>query len=137
MTEENYRTVAALAKENLSEAWSEETYHNQLSNPNDLTLLACFDGEPAGFISVWCIMGEAEINNIAVSEKFRRKGIAKELFAAAERALPDAERWVLEVRESNANAISLYRKLGFEKAGIRKNFYCSPTENAIIMVKTH
>ena len=41
----------------------------------------------------------------------------------------------LEVRESNCNAISLYSKLGFEKVGLRKNYYKNPNENAVLMTK--
>ena len=41
----------------------------------------------------------------------------------------------LEVRESNAAAISLYSNFGFIKAGERKNYYSDPTENAVIMTK--
>lgn len=137
MTEENYKTVAAVAKDNLAEAWSEETYFRQLSNPNDYTYLAYLDGEPAGFLSLWYIAGEVEINNIAVSEKFRRKGIAKALFSAAHNDIPNGSSWFLEVRQSNTAAISLYEKMGFEQAGIRKNFYSEPTENALIMVKKY
>lgn len=44
-----------------------------------------------------------------------------------------AEKWYLEVRESNLGAISFYEKLGFERVGIRKNFYTAPTENAVLM----
>ena len=43
--------------------------------------------------------------------------------------------FTLEVRESNLAAISLYQKLGFVSAGIRKNFYDAPKENAVIMWK--
>ena len=32
-------------------------------------------------------------------------------------------------------SISLYGKLGFEKIGIRKNFYENPREDALIMTK--
>lgn len=135
MSEDNYKKVSVIAKENLAEAWSENTYYAQLSNLNDHTFLAYYDGEPAGFISIWCIMEEAEINNIAVNTKFRKKGIATALFAEAEKTLPEVQRWILEVRESNLNAISLYRKLGFVEAGMRKNFYSAPTENGIIMSK--
>jgi ribosomal-protein-alanine N-acetyltransferase len=39
----------------------------------------------------------------------------------------------LEVRCSNAAAISLYKRLGFESAGIRKDFYSKPKEDAVIM----
>ena len=43
------------------------------------------------------------------------------------------ERYTLEVRVSNKSALRLYKKLGFEIAGIRKNFYALPTEDAYIM----
>jgi ribosomal-protein-alanine N-acetyltransferase len=42
----------------------------------------------------------------------------------------------LEVRKSNLPAIKLYKKLGFVEAGIRKDFYTKPLEDAIIMWKT-
>lgn len=137
MTEGNYKTVAAIAKENLAEAWSAETYFKQISNPNDHTYLAFLDGEPAGFLSLWYVAGEVEINNIAVSEKFRRKGVAKALFSAACRDIPHEADWFLEVRQSNTAAIYLYESMGFEISGTRKNFYSYPTENALIMVKKH
>ena len=41
----------------------------------------------------------------------------------------------LEVRKSNEAAKRLYEKLGFEEAGIRKNFYEFPKEDAVIMWK--
>ena len=41
----------------------------------------------------------------------------------------------LEVRESNASAISLYEKLGFLTAGKRRDFYRDPRENALVMIK--
>ena len=43
------------------------------------------------------------------------------------------ERYTLEVRVSNEPAIRLYHRLGFEDAGIRKNFYEKPSEDALIM----
>jgi ribosomal-protein-alanine N-acetyltransferase len=46
-----------------------------------------------------------------------------------------ASSFTLEVRVSNASAIHLYEKLGFQSVGIRKNFYEKPTEDAMIMWK--
>jgi ribosomal-protein-alanine N-acetyltransferase len=43
-------------------------------------------------------------------------------------------RIVLEVRESNAGAIALYRHCGFERIGTRKGFYEFPKEDADIMM---
>lgn len=137
MTEENFVTAARLAAENLAEAWSEQTYFQQLSNPNDRTYIAYADGEPAGFLSVWYVLGELEINNIAVDKAFRRKGVAKALIGRMEEDLPEAVTCVLEVRESNTPARCLYESLGFEQVGVRKNFYSKPAENAVIMVKKY
>lgn len=128
----NAADYAKTAAEILPEAWSLETYLKQVDNPDDYSFLALCNSEAAGFISVWCVCGEAEINNIGVVDKFRRLGIAKALFDKAYNAAK-AEKWYLEVRSSNSAAISFYEKLGFEKVGLRKNFYTSPTENAILM----
>lgn len=132
LSEENVQLFSQTAAKILPEAWSFETYQKQLSNPDDISFLALCDGEAAGFISVWFVCGEAEINNIGVLEKFRRMGIAKALFDSAYNAAK-AEKWYLEVRESNLGAISFYEKLGFERVGMRKNFYTAPTENAVLM----
>ena len=39
----------------------------------------------------------------------------------------------LEVRPSNTAAVHMYKKLGFEIVGKRRNFYSSPAEDALIM----
>lgn len=134
MSAENYKDAAAVASENLKEGWSEQTYFAQLSNPRDATYIAYYDGEVCGFLSSWYVLGEIEINNIAVNEKFRRRGVAKAMFKALFAEHPNAERVVLEVRESNAAAIALYTSLGFEFAGRRKRFYTAPDEDALILV---
>ena len=38
----------------------------------------------------------------------------------------------LEVRTSNLPAIAMYRSLGFTEAGVRRNFYTEPREDALI-----
>ena len=87
------------------------------------------NGSIAGFM-VWRIIapGEAEILNLAVAPKFRRRGAASMLI----QALP-ASTCFLEVRESNFAARSLYRKVGFVEAGIRVDYYSSPVESAIVL----
>jgi ribosomal-protein-alanine N-acetyltransferase len=41
----------------------------------------------------------------------------------------------LEVREKNQAARSLYSSCGWREAGIRRNFYSKPLDNAVIMIK--
>ena len=80
------------------------------------------------------ICGEAYVDNIAVDENYRKRGFATAIInKMIEYCLEKkASLITLEVRESNSAAIALYEKMGFEKVGVRKNFYSAPTENAIL-----
>jgi ribosomal-protein-alanine N-acetyltransferase len=40
----------------------------------------------------------------------------------------------LEVRRSNAAAIELYRRLGFEAVGVRPKYYVEDNEDAVVML---
>jgi ribosomal-protein-alanine N-acetyltransferase len=42
---------------------------------------------------------------------------------------------ILEVRPSNVSARELYEKFGFTLLGIRKEYYQSPPEDALVMIK--
>ena len=75
------------------------------------------------------------MNNLAVLPEYRRRGFGRLLLAALvgfARA-KEAVFVTLEVRESNTPAVSLYRALGFQQTGVRKNFYRDPTEDALIL----
>ena len=96
------------------------------------------DGLIAGYCGCYGVAGEGYIYNVAVGKNYRRQGIGFRLLqdlieAAKSRGI---ESLTLEVRKSNLPAIKLYKKLGFVEAGIRKDFYTKPLEDAIIMWKT-
>jgi ribosomal-protein-alanine N-acetyltransferase len=78
-------------------------------------------------------LDEGNINNIAVDENFRHKGVASGILNNIIARCKDKNVSVmfLEVNEHNVGAIALYTKFGFEKIGERKNYYKSG--NAIIM----
>ena len=83
------------------------------------------------------VLDEGYIANLAVKEKYRRKGVANALLqkvvdTAKENNLAFVS---LEVREGNTPAINLYNKFGFTKQGVRKNFYRNPTANGLILTK--
>jgi ribosomal-protein-alanine N-acetyltransferase len=97
-------------------------------------LLAVPGGEPAWFCS-WrqTAADEAEILNIAVDPLFRRRGIGSALLA---RVCEEAQGVIfLEVAEPNAPAIALYRKQGWEYAGLRPGYYDHGITNAVVMKK--
>jgi ribosomal-protein-alanine acetyltransferase len=90
------------------------------------------DGQVAGFLATRTTApAEREILNLATGPAFRRRGVATRLLRDLAELQP-ADIF-LEVRESNAAARSLYKRLGFEEAGIRQNYYQNPSEAAIVM----
>jgi ribosomal protein S18 acetylase RimI-like enzyme len=97
-------------------------------------LLAVIGKQPAGFCS-WrqSAPDEAEILNIAVDPAFRRRGVASalltELCGQAQGTI------FLEVAEPNSPAIALYRKHGWEEAGLRPGYYNQGIVNAVVMKK--
>jgi [ribosomal protein S18]-alanine N-acetyltransferase len=93
------------------------------------------DGIVAGFCSFWLIFDELHINNLAVRPEFRRLGMGTALLEHAMQAGASlgARHATLEVRRSNEAARRIYERLGFEEGGIRRNYYTSPREDALIL----
>jgi ribosomal-protein-alanine N-acetyltransferase len=73
--------------------------------------------------------------NVAVDPTHRRHGIASAMLQRLfEQTRGDEERgYTLEVRVSNAAAISLYERFGFVSRGIRRGYYTDNREDAVIM----
>lgn len=128
--------IADLEKQVFSSPWSENAVLEGMRH-NTVFFKAVYKGDFAGYAGVTAVAGEGYINNIAVKNGFRGKGVGSLLldraitFARAEQL----DFLSLEVRKSNSAAIRLYRKAGFETAGERKNFYEDPREDGIIMTR--
>ena len=84
---------------------------------------------------MWTVLGEGNIVSVAVGEKYRRRGIAKEMMEdLISRGLQkNVNVFFLEVRQSNEAAKHLYEISGFRNIGVRKNFYEKPCEDACVM----
>jgi ribosomal protein S18 acetylase RimI-like enzyme/glycosyltransferase involved in cell wall biosynthesis len=97
--------------------------------------VAVVDGAVAGFLVTRPTgPGEREILNLAVDPQHRRHGIARRLVEhEIQGSGAYSGAWFLEVRESNAAAIELYRSLGFRVAGRREGYYQQPLEAGIVM----
>lgn len=100
-------------------------------------LVAFADGVIAGFLVSRHVFlatsdaaGEREILNVAVDLPYRRRGLGERLL---EVELDRGGVHFLEVRESNVAARRLYEKKGFREVALRKAYYQSPPENAILM----
>ena len=92
--------------------------------------------EIAGSVIYSVVCDEAELLRIAVSDRYRRNGFGRRLMQEFLGSLEGkADSVYLEVRSGNEAAIGLYKGTGFEVAGVRKNYYRSPDEDAILMKK--
>jgi len=88
-----------------------------------------------GFAGLWLMAGEAHLTNIAVREKYHRRGIGELLLISMiELALElGAHLVTLEVRASNTTAQSLYTKYGFIEVGLRRGYYTDNREDGVLM----
>lgn len=135
MRERHIEKIASLEKECFSSPWSENALREELSNGFARFFAAVCDGEVCGYIGAHNILGEIYMTNIAVSEKYRCKGIGEKLLQKLISVCENeqADFITLEVRESNSAALNLYEKTGFKAVGKRKAFYENPREDAVLM----
>ena len=130
------KKIAELEKVCFSFPWSEKSIEEGMDYGATF-FKAEYNGEFAGYIGVTAVSGEGYINNIAVDPDLRKKGIGAMLLdrAVVFSRQQKLDFLSLEVRESNLTAINLYKKAGFKKQGVRKNFYDNPKEDGIIMTR--
>ncbi len=137
MNENHIPELANLEKICFSQPWSEKSLREELDNRTAHFIVAEFNGVVVGYIGVFVVYESCDISNIAVLPEYRRRGIGRLLLEGACDAARNggAESISLEVRPSNRGAIALYRSVGFEEVGLRKNFYRNPTEDGLILSK--
>lgn len=115
--------------------WSEESFRNELKNPQSIFFVACLGMEVVGFGGLWKVIDEAHITTVAIKEEHRRKGYG---WALMVRLLEEAKDQgmtcsTLEVRASNTAAIELYERLGYVGVALRKRYYPHNREDALVM----
>ena len=136
LLEKDLPQVAELERLCFSAPWSEAAL-SVLTREGAFGLV-CLDecDKVIGYVGVMTVLDEGQITNLATHPAHRRRGVATELL----RTLSELGRekgictLSLEVRESNAPAISLYERHGFFVAGKRRNFYTAPREAALVML---
>jgi ribosomal-protein-alanine N-acetyltransferase len=136
-SEDEIDELMRVEHESFLSPWTREMYLAECANPDVSHFLLARDasGRLIGFCAFWRILDELHINNLAVRPAFRRRGVASALVAAVlerGRAL-GALRATLEVRQSNGAALTLYERCGFRVAGVRRQYYTRPEEDALIL----
>lgn len=116
--------------------WSKSSFYDEMHN--NLAKYYCAwtpEGEIAGYAGTWHILDEGHITTIAVKNSHLRKHIGEALVVKIlEDCYKEKVKYLtLEVRVSNAPAIALYTKYGFNSLGTRKGYYQDNNEDALIM----
>jgi len=129
--------VIAIERRAFPTPWSLAMFVLELSKPSGVCLAARRDGRLVGYLvcsrydTVWHLM------NVAVDPDVRRSRVATGLLVELLDRVGDPQaRFTLEVRQSNAPAITLYERLGFKAAGMRRRYYQDNGEDALIMWRT-
>ena len=107
----------------------EQIINNLKNNPFGAYLLYQKDQKIVGYLYYSKIYDRIEVNEIEVLEIYRRQNIASSMLDYL--LINISKDITLEVRESNYPAINLYKKFGFTKLAIRKNYY--KNEDALLM----
>lgn len=120
------------ANKYFSDGWNENMLTSAFDSCNFFGKIAFTDNEFSGFITYSVALDTADINDIFVFEKFRKKGIAKTLLKQVISDLKSkgVNKLFLEVREGNIPAKNLYEFFGFKLLSVRKKYY-GDGENAI------
>ena len=134
-TKEDIERIALLEAETFPDAWSLSGLQETMEQNHAFITVAEVDAEVVAYCIVYHVMDEAEIARIAVSKDSRRQRIGQGLLdytceCCREKKL---QRFLLDVRESNAGARAFYQQYGFAEEGMRKNFYENPKEDAVLM----
>lgn len=138
-TPEDLDDVLALEEASFNNPTTRDWYEGELKRPEVcfIYVMRTTEVRVAGFCAFWLVADQAHINNLAVRPELRGRGLGIQLLEAilAEAAHLGASELTLEVRRSNEPAVRLYTRAGFHQAGVRKNYYTNPVEDALILVR--
>lgn len=138
LSDEYAQKAHEIATQCFSLPWSVSSFIDGMNTPTQCFFGAFIGGILVGYISVMTAAGEGEILSIAVLPEYRKCGIASMLLEKSFKLFENnnCEKVFLEVRQSNIPAQKLYEKYGFAKVGVRKKYYSSPIEDAILYEKS-
>lgn len=136
-TPQDLGRVADIERQNSANPWSAAQLSTELENEFAYLLCAELAGDIAGLCDVHIAFDDAHINEVAVAEEHRRKGVAAALIAkAAELAKQHGcDAVTLEVRASNRTAKEFYAAQGFQMIGQKWGFYRDPSDDALVLQK--
>ena len=119
-------------------AWSSAQFKEEFAKaPKDAYYLAAeAEGELIAYAGIFYVADVADVHTITVVEKYRRKGVGRELLKRLIdwARVKKADAIMLEMRLGNDSARPLYEQYGFVEISKRENYY-GPGLTAVVMRK--
>jgi ribosomal-protein-alanine N-acetyltransferase len=128
--------ISVLQSETFTNPWSAQSLRWEIANTDVARLYVMrADSTLVGFCACWVILDELHINSLAIDQAWRRQGLASRLLrdVCRDGGAAGATQATLEVRRSNEAALALYQRLGFTCEGVRKDYYQTPREDALVL----
>jgi len=137
LTRQDLDQLMVIEDDVFSMPWSRQSYETELRNQWANYLACDWEGQLAAYIGMWTVFEEAHITNVAVSKRFRGRGLGRILMLEEEKLAraKGANRILLEVRPSNEIALTMYKGLGYIPVSVRREYYADNGEDALVMIK--
>lgn len=109
------------------DAWSPAQVAAEFAGATRHVLVAERDGRVIGYAAIAVAGDIADLTRIVVAEASRRLGIASGLLATLHEAARQAgaERILLEVAETNVDAVVFYKAHGYAEISRRRSYYAN------------
>lgn len=107
----------------LTTKWTSSMYEGYISKADSLFYTMYEGSVLLGFILVNKGLDQSDILQVAMNPSFQSKGFGSRLLIHILSELPKDHEILLEVEETNTQAINFYKKMGFEFLSIRKFYY--------------
>lgn len=136
MKEEDIDQVLEVEHASFTLPWSRDAFYNELHNNKFAVYIVLeYEKRIIGYCGVWIVIDEAHVTNVAILPEYRGQKLGDAMMHMLMSVAREigARSMTLEVRVSNYVAQSLYRKMGFQNGGIRKNYYSDNLEDALVM----
>lgn len=117
--------VMAIEQRSYSHPWNAGVFADCDRPPYERWLLVQSENEASGYAVILPQVDELHLLNLCIAPSQRNKGYARLLlrYVIARAAALGCQRVILEVRQSNTAAQSLYYSEGFIEIGRRKGYY--------------
>jgi ribosomal-protein-alanine N-acetyltransferase len=118
--------------------WTNGNFLDSLNSGYETWILRDASHNLAGYFLMMPVVDEAHLLNITVHPDVHGRGIGRTMLDQVVRLAQDKGlvSVLLEVRPSNQRALTIYTRYGFQRIGVRKNYYPAEhntREDAIVM----